>query len=289
MTAILIADTSKSSIVMTSEIFKDKILGATIDVVGTGEECVNIVCQKNFDLIVLDFDLPDADGVSLCKLLRQHYNGPVLITAFPDKIVQSAIENELFPYNDAMDWIPKPVRAEALNHIIQKYLLDKKRVQKRYITNMDAALSSPGDKKGLRTERFKGNVINISIGGALLQLDQGAELRNGEEISLTLYHSAEKKLSSSEQDSAQTSIPKTKTRSKTKGTNAGSEPKNKGTPTLKTGSSRLKAKIAWADQKKHTAGISFLSLTESNRKVLEVIMKESKEAVPDARHRSDKG
>ena len=54
MTAILIADTFKSSIVMTSEIFKDKILGVSIDIVQTGQECLEKLENQDFDMIVID-------------------------------------------------------------------------------------------------------------------------------------------------------------------------------------------------------------------------------------------
>lgn len=267
MTAILIADTFKSSIVMTSEIFKDKILGVSIDIVKTGQECLEKLENQDFDMIVIDFDLPDTDGVTLSKILRKEYGGPIIITAFPDKVVRNAIEKELFPYNDSLDWIKKPVAVETLNKLIQKYILEKKRVRKRYSTELDALISGKGAGRGKRAPKVKGNVINLSIGGALLNLENQLKMKPGEEISLTLYH-AHKETKTKE------TAKKTKAKATVKKTKAKKVAPKK---PEKTSSSRIKAKIAWSDKQKKQAGISFEGLTENNRKILEGLLRNSSE------------
>lgn len=266
MTAILIADTFKSSIVMTSEIFKDKILGVSIDIVHTGQECLEKLESQEFDMIVIDFDLPDTDGVTLSKVLRKEYGGPIIITAFPDKVVHTAIEKELFPYHDSLDWIKKPVAVDKLSKLIQKYILEKKRVRKRYSTELDALISGKGAGRGKRAPKVKGNIINISIGGALLNLENQLKMKPGEEISLTLYHAHKesKSKASVKKTKAKTVAKKAKTKTVAK------KPE-------KTSSSRIKAKIAWADKQKKQAGISFEGLTENNRKILEGLLRNSSE------------
>ena len=101
MTRVLIADTDKASIVMTSEIFKDKIPGTTVRVVAKGADCLQALSEETFDMVVVDFDLPDTDGISLTHEIRETFKGPVLITAFPGSVVQKAINAELFLYDDA--------------------------------------------------------------------------------------------------------------------------------------------------------------------------------------------
>jgi two-component system sensor histidine kinase TorS len=123
MTKILVADTCKSSLVMTTEIFKDRIPGCGVAIVGTGEECVNGASTEKFDMIIADFDLPDTDGVNLTHVLRKVYDGPILLTAFPEKIVEEAIQEELFSYRDSTSWIPKPVKFDVLEKKIEAFIL----------------------------------------------------------------------------------------------------------------------------------------------------------------------
>lgn len=264
MPSILIADAYKSSLVMTSEVFKDKILGATIFIAKTGKDCLALVEQQKFDMIVVDFDLPDADGINLTKMLRKIYSGPILLTAFPDPAVKKAIENELFPYRDVSEWIKKPVSTDVLSGKIDRYLLDGERVRKRYQTSLDAMLIGKGAGRGKRAPKVKGNVINLSIGGALLKLDNQLKMKIGEEVSLNLSLQAaglERKVTSKK--AARTKEESTK--------------KIDDSSVANKGLTKIKAKIAWSNKSKKEAGIYFENLTENHRKVLENLLKTSEE------------
>src|SRR5690606_33289568 len=109
MTTVLIADTIKPSLVMSSEVFKDKIPGAEVIVASTGEEAIRLVEERKPDICLVDFDLPDVDGPALVIALRRVYEGPILMTAYPDQNVEKAVEEHLFAFNDANAWIRKPV------------------------------------------------------------------------------------------------------------------------------------------------------------------------------------
>ena len=263
MPSILIADAYKSSLVMTSEVFKDKILGATIFIAKTGKDCLALVEQQKFDMIVVDFDLPDADGINLTKALRKVYSGPILLTAFPDPLIQKAIENELFPYRDVSEWIKKPVSADVLCEKIDRYLLDGERVRKRYQTSLDAMLIGKGAGRGKRAPKVKGNVINLSIGGALLKLDNQLKMKIGEEVSLNLSlqlgSGPDRKVDVTKKDTV------------AKDQNSGES------ASVNKGLTKIKAKIAWANKSKKEAGIYFENLTENHRKVLENLLKTSEE------------
>lgn len=266
MPSILIADAYKSSLVMTSEVFKDKILGATILIAKTGKECLALAEQEKFDMIVVDFDLPDADGINLTKMLRKVYSGPILLTAFPDVVIKKAIESELFPYKDVSEWIEKPVSAEVLSAKIDRYLLDGERVRKRYQTSLDVMLVGKGAGRGKRAPKVKGNVINLSIGGALLKLDNQLKMKIGEEVSLNLGIQAG--------TGPERNVDASKKPARKK--DATSELASKSSPASK-GLTKIKAKIAWANKSKKEAGLYFENLTENHRKVLENLLKSSEE------------
>ncbi len=197
MSTVLIIDPSKPSMVMSSEVFKDKVPGITVLVAANGKQALEILeGVENAegpntnpvvpDLCVVDFDLPDTDGVTLIHAIRKIFRGPILLTAFPDDIVKKAVGEELFAYDDAGMWVRKPVRAEQLGEKIDRFLVGKFRVQRRFDFNPKTRLLGKSAGRGKRTPKFPGQLINVSIGGACIQLSAGAKLKIGEEVAIEL-------------------------------------------------------------------------------------------------------
>lgn len=267
MPSVLIVDAYKSSLVMTSEVFKDKVPGCNICIAASGKEGLEHFENQEFDLVVVDFDLPDTDGVTLSKFLRKVYSGPILITAFPEKVVVDAIESELFAYRDSSDWVRKPVKFEDLSEKIDRYLNDKTRVRKRYITDIGALLVGKGAGRGKRAPKIKGNIINLSIGGALVDLDDQMKMKIGDEITVTFHMPA---LGVQSSLAAAIDLPSI-------ANDASLKPPD--TAEFKKGSSKIKAKIAWTTKNKKQAGILFEKLTETHRKALESVMMQSEEII----------
>lgn len=261
MSVILIIDASKSSVVMTSEIFKDKVLNAVIHVAGSGKEAFTLLEKQQFDMIVVDFDLPDADGVTLVKLLRKDYRGPILMTAFPDAVVAEAVRKELFAYHDASQWLPKPVQSAALASRIDDFLRAKKRLTKRFLTPLDALLVTKGEGRGKPSPKVKGNVINLGIGGALVSWTGACKLQVGDEVSLTLSTPALKNKAAGIKNAGAA-------KSKTVTETAAAQD-------LEKGVAKIRAKIAWAEKKQ--AGLQFEDLSELHRKTLEALLQQARE------------
>ena len=82
MPSILIADACKASLVMTSEAIKDNFTGAVVSIVNKGLDCLEQIKEKKFDLIIMDFELPDTDAITLTKLTRKFNNTPILLYLF---------------------------------------------------------------------------------------------------------------------------------------------------------------------------------------------------------------
>ena len=159
---ILLVDTLKSSLVMTSEIFKDCLKGCQINIVNSGKECVNFLQHSpNTDMVVVDFNLPDTDGVVLSRYLKRSYKGPVIITAFPDRVVDEAIAKELYAYHDANHWVQKPVRLKLFSSVIEQFLHRNRRLSKRFIYNAAVKCTAAAPTK----LNFNGDIKDISMGG----------------------------------------------------------------------------------------------------------------------------
>ena len=236
MRHVLLADSLKSSLVMTSEIFKDHIRECAIHIVGNGKECVEFLENRTPDMVVVDFDLPDTDGVMLSKLLRKSYKGPIIITAYPHRIVDEAIQKELFAYNDSCHWIKKPVRMEDFSEVIDQFLLGKRRVHKRFPAEFKAYVVGRSGGRGKRTPKLFGKTVDISMGGVKVKSKEVIVLKEKEPLTVTLSV-----LGSDESE-----------------------------PHLL----KVKGHLAWKSKDGFEAGVCFNKLSESQRNFIEEVIKD---------------
>lgn len=132
MKKILIADASKASLVMTSEVFKDHFPGVHVLVARTSAEALDIAKrEEQIDAFVIDFDLPDKDGAFTASRIKKLFPVPVLITAFDRPEVQSLIEKHCSAYDDCLSWLAKPVNSELVVSIAQRFIEGNYRTQRR--------------------------------------------------------------------------------------------------------------------------------------------------------------
>ncbi|RRJ84121.1 response regulator [Aestuariirhabdus litorea] len=84
--------------------------GLSVGVEGDGAKAVDRILAEQPDLVVLDLMLPGEDGVSICRRVRQDYQGPILmLTARTDDLDQ-VLGLEM----GADDYVFKPVRPRVL-------------------------------------------------------------------------------------------------------------------------------------------------------------------------------
>jgi histone H1/5 len=132
MKKILIADASKASLVMTSEVFKDHFPGVHVLVARTSSEALEIAKNETqIDAFVVDFDLPDKDGAYTAAKIKKLFPIPVLITAFDRPDVQETIERLCSAYDDCLSWLAKPVNSELVVSIAQRFIEGNYRTQRR--------------------------------------------------------------------------------------------------------------------------------------------------------------
>lgn len=223
---------------MTSEIFKDKSPGAIILVAKTGADVLAHLEEATPDLCVIDFDLPDVDGATLIAAIRKTYKGPILLTAYPDKVVDKAVSDLLFTYNDASQVIKKPVKKEAILAAFVKFTAENHRIDKRFDTEIGTILIGKAAGRGKRAPKVEGKMINLSLGGACISMaEPGKEVPQCEEYTLTL------------------TLP---------------QPPKKSAPDVPVDSieTKVKAQIAWSSEKSGLIGIKFSKLTEAQKKGL---------------------
>lgn len=183
---ILIADAGKASVVMTSEVFKDKSPGSVVTVVGTGKECLKYIESNPVDLCVVDFDLPDTDGITLITSMREIFQRPILLTAYPDPLVEKAVQDNLFAFCDAGAWLSKPINVEELAEKIELFLVKNQRLERRFPLMMPTVVVGKGAGRGHRAPKSGGLITNISCGGVMLDIEATMRVKRGDELALTL-------------------------------------------------------------------------------------------------------
>lgn len=243
---VLIADAGKASLVMTSEVVKTKLPGAVVHVAATGKECLAILeGGLKADMVICDFDLPDTDGVTLINLLRKIYSGPILLTAYPDKVVEGAVLNDLFAYRDAGAWVKKPVEFEELGNKVENFLINKERLEKRFSVEVQSTIVGKGAGRGKRAPKSEGQVKNLSVSGMCVEVASPIKLSKGDELSLSLL------------------LPIMPTTKKQK------EETNEKVEAIQ----KVKVKVAWVSSSE--VGLEFGKLTEVQKRGVERLMRES--------------
>ena len=88
-----------------------KEFGFAVDIIGRGDEALEIILDNPFDAIVLDIMLPGRDGLSILRALRERANAiPVLILTARGEIREKVEGLDL----GADDYLAKPFAIEEL-------------------------------------------------------------------------------------------------------------------------------------------------------------------------------
>ena len=78
--------------------------------------------QKNPDILVVDIKLPQEDGISFCRRLREYYKKPIIICTSIDDVIEQIMAYEV----GVDDYLIKPCNERLLLTIIKAKLLNYK-------------------------------------------------------------------------------------------------------------------------------------------------------------------
>jgi CheY-like chemotaxis protein/HPt (histidine-containing phosphotransfer) domain-containing protein len=103
-------------------------LGYKADTAGNGLEAIRAVEAKPYDVIFMDVQMPELDGLEATRRIRQRqmepmahpsFQRPIVIIAMTANAMQGDREKCISAGMD--DYLPKPVRPEGLQEILQRY------------------------------------------------------------------------------------------------------------------------------------------------------------------------
>lgn len=84
--------------------------GMQVGVEGDGSAAVGRIKNEQPDLVILDLMLPGEDGLSICRLVRPYYTGPIIMLTARDDDLDQVLGLEM----GADDYLSKPVRPRVL-------------------------------------------------------------------------------------------------------------------------------------------------------------------------------
>lgn len=103
-------------------------LGAEVDVTCSCDEAVTRACEDEFDLMFIDYFMPDADGVHALKEIRTNEGSlnretPAVALGTADPI----LGDDFFMMQGFLNYLEKPVNNGMLNAALLLYLSEEKR------------------------------------------------------------------------------------------------------------------------------------------------------------------
>jgi len=113
---ILIVEDDQRLAELTREYLESNGLHVAIE--GNGAVAAQRIIDEQPDLVILDLMLPGEDGLSICRKVREHFNGPILILTARTDDTDQIQGLDL----GADDYVCKPVRPRLLLARIQALL-----------------------------------------------------------------------------------------------------------------------------------------------------------------------
>lgn len=121
---ILVCDDEKMIVSLISDALKDE--GYEVDIVYNGKEAINVLHKESYDLIILDIMMPEIDGYSVVKQVRDIVQCPILFVTAKARTLDTLLGLEL----GADDYITKPFVIEELIARVKAHLRREKRNNK---------------------------------------------------------------------------------------------------------------------------------------------------------------
>lgn len=104
---LLVEDDSKLA-ELTSEFLS--LNGFDVKIIDNGNQAIDYIINQQPEAVILDIMLPGADGLTVCREVRERYQGPILMLTAMDDDIDEVVGLE----TGADDYLTKPVKPRVL-------------------------------------------------------------------------------------------------------------------------------------------------------------------------------
>lgn len=94
-------------------------LGYKADIAINGNEVLEKLKTNNYDLILMDIQMPEMDGIEATKKILELYDNPPKIIAMTANVMKE--DKDLYLSMGMIDYIPKPITIEVIKEKLDKY------------------------------------------------------------------------------------------------------------------------------------------------------------------------
>ena len=138
-----------------------------IDVALSGQDGIDLMARRRYDIVFLDQMMPGMDGVTTLKEMRSRYDmrGVAVIALTADAVAGA---REFYLEKGFDDYLSKPVKSEALEEILKQHLPERLLLSNEDIERIAAA----EEKKRLEKEKLKTMVVIDSDSDALKEIKE---------------------------------------------------------------------------------------------------------------------
>ena len=100
-----------------------KHLDYQADMVGNGKEVIEAIANKSYDLILMDIQMPEMDGLETTQHIRNQEIGSQLTPIVIVAITANASHDDQYICREAgmNDYISKPIQIPELKNTLQRY------------------------------------------------------------------------------------------------------------------------------------------------------------------------
>ena len=124
---ILIVDDTPVNLVVAKGMLKES--QAKVTTAESGEDCLELIKTKHYDIIFLDHKMPGMDGIETLNAAHE-MEGPSQLSMYIALTANSgATLREEYISKGFNDYLPKPIKADALRKILSRYLPDNLKIK----------------------------------------------------------------------------------------------------------------------------------------------------------------
>nr|MBP9839178.1 response regulator [Pseudomonadota bacterium] len=165
---VLIIDDNQTNLLILTKTLKAWEL--EVECVNSGIAALERISENNkYDLIILDYLMPELNGLKTAERIRKKEKTPIIILSSASESVSAEIKNEL----EITYCLSKPVRHEKLYDILRKALVEKDEDEKN--VEEGRQINSPIEEKILKVLLVDDNSVNLKVASRLL-MKSGCEV-----------------------------------------------------------------------------------------------------------------
>ena len=127
-----------------------------VSLLNSGEHAVTEIARLQPDLVLLDINLPDKDGFTICREIKQQFNNPILFLTARDSSIDHVMGLEI----GADDYIIKPVDPHVL--LARINLILRKVNNKDQLTKNELTFGQLTINKQARTVSLSSKPIDLT-------------------------------------------------------------------------------------------------------------------------------